>query len=181
MRTVLQRLGTMTLSATLALVIVPPAVAQQQAPPIPANLNPTGRMIYPSQGQTTETQLTDQLACYNWAVGQTGVNPAATEGQAVQQYQAAQQQAQATQGGAVRGAAGGALAGVAIGAIAGDAGEGAAIGAVAGGLVGGMWSRRQRARASAQAEQAKEMYAQAMTAWDRAYVACLQGRGYTVN
>ena len=169
-----------TLSSILALVIANSAGAQEQAP-VPANTNPTGRMIYPSQGQTTEKQLVDQLECYNWAIQQSGVDPAAAQDQAIQQYEQAQQQAGAAQGGAVGGAARGALAGVAIGAIAGDAGKGAAIGAAAGGMAGGMRSRQQRSQADAQAEQAKQMYAEAMGSWDRAYVACVQGRGYTVN
>ncbi len=179
MNTYLRTASVGTLSCILALVIASSAGAQQ--PPVPANTNPTGRMIYPSEGQTAEKQMMDQLECYNWAIQQSGVDPAAAEDKVVQQHQQAQQQAAASQGGAVGGAARGALAGVAIGAIAGDAGKGAAIGAAAGGMAGGMRSRRQRQEAGAQAEQAKQMYAEAMGTWDRAYVACVQGRGYTVN
>lgn len=73
-------------------------------------------------------------------------------------------------GTAARGAAVGAVGG----AIGGNAGKGAAIGAATGALVGGM--RRRDERRAAEASQA-----QASDAYNRAYAACLEGRGYTVK
>ena len=79
----------------------------------------------------------------------------------------------------------GAGAGAAIGAIAGDAGTGAAIGAIGGGLFGGMRKHGQnkddeRNQQQWEQEQANN-YARNRTEYDRAYSACLEGRGYTVK
>ena len=81
----------------------------------------------------------------------------------------------------MRGAARGALVGLAVGAIAGDAGKGAAIGATAGGLTGGMRSRRTRQSAEAGQQQAIDEYNRHLEVWDRNYVACMTGHGYTVD
>ena len=76
----------------------------------------------------------------------------------------------------------GALAGVAIGAIAGDAGKGAAIGAVAGGLGGRRASRVGRSQQQqANNQAAGQAEADMMNSFKKAYSACLQGKGYTVN
>jgi len=73
-------------------------------------------------------------------------------------------------GGAARGAALGAVGG----AIAGDAGKGAAAGAAIGGLHTVMSDRRAN-------EAQQQAYSASTQTYDRAYGACLQGRGYTVN
>jgi hypothetical protein len=167
------------------LLALPGAVAaqeqQQQAQTLPPSTNPTQRVIYPSEGQDEQQQMTDQLECYRWAGQQTNWDPYEAYAVLVEQGYAAQQTAQQAQGGLIRGAAGGAVAGVAIGAIAGDAGKGAAIGAVAGGLVGGSRSRRAQAQAQAEAEAAIEAFNRSLQTWDRNYVACMQGRDYVVN
>jgi hypothetical protein len=71
--------------------------------------------------------------------------------------------------------------GVAVGAIAGDAGKGSAIGATAGGIGGGLRGRRDlemqhQATANAHAAQRAQLQE-----YDRAYEACLTGRGYSVK
>jgi len=136
--------------------------------------------VYPQKGQSQEQMEKDKFECYNWAKGQTGFDP-----MAVPTATAPPPQAGAPEGGVVKGAARGALVGVAVGAIAGDAGKGAAIGAASGGLFGGM-RRQDQKRQQEQAEQqwAQEQaaqYNQKRNAYDRAYGACLEGRGYTVN
>ena len=84
-------------------------------------------------------------------------------------------------GGAVRGAAGGAAVGAVGGAIAGDAGKGAAVGAGVGGTTGAVRQGRQN-RQTAQAQQQAQAQAQAgRSAYDQAYAACMQGRGYQVS
>jgi hypothetical protein len=118
-------------------------------------------MIYPGRGQSPQQQQKDQAECHGWAIQQPGANVAA----------APQQPAG---GQVVRGAARGAAVGAVGGAIAGDAGTGAAVGAGAGALVGGM-RRRDQQQAAAQAQ------AQTSAAYNRAYAACLEGRGYTVK
>ena len=130
-------------------------------------------IIYPAQGQDAAQQEKDEGECFIWARNQTGFDPLA---QTTVQAPDVQQQ----QGGAVRGAAGGA----AIGAIVGDsddAAKGAAIGAVVG-------RSRQNRRNRAAAEQAQDQTASAQATqsagrdeYDRAYAACLDGRGYTIR
>src|SRR5205814_9300847 len=128
--------------------------------------------VYPKQGQGQDQFQRDQFDCHNWAQGQTGVNPS----QPVQVASAPPQQ-----GGAIRGGARGAALGAVGGAIGGDAGKGAAIGAGVGALFGGF--RRMRAMEEEQAQMAnyQAQTAQATGGFNRAYSACLQGRGYTVQ
>jgi len=137
-------------------------------------------IIYPNKGQSAEQQEKDKFECYNWAKGQTGFDP-----MQVPTATAPPPGQQAPQGGVVRGAARGALGGVAIGAIAGDAGKGAAIGAASGALIGGM-RRNDQVRQQEQAQQQWEQeqaanYANQRSNYNRAYGACLEGRGYTVK
>ena len=136
--------------------------------------------IYPTKGQSKQQQDKDKYECYNWAKQQTGFDP-------MQQPKATEPppQQQAQQGGVVRGGARGALVGVTAGAIAGDAGKGAAIGAASGALIGGA-RRQDQMRQQQQAEQqwAQEQaatYTKNRDGYDRAYGACLEGRGYTVK
>ena len=163
------------------LLMVGEASAQQPRQTVPPSTNPTDRVIYPSEGQTQEQQMSDQLACYNWSIEQTQWDPYVNYKALQEKGYAAQAQADAAAGGAVGGAARGALMGVVIGAIAGDAGKGAAIGAAAGGLAGGMRSRRARRGAQVQAERAINQFKEELGKWDRFYVACMQGHDYTVN
>ena len=116
---------------------------------------------YPKQGQSQQQFEQDQYACHQWAKQQTGGDPASAA-------------APPQRGGAVRGAAGGAAVGAIGGAIGGDAGKGAAIGAGVG-AAAGLLRQGGRNQQAAQAQQ------QAQANYDRAYAACLQGRGYQVQ
>ena len=137
-------------------------------------------VIYPAKGQSQEQLDKDKFECYSWAKQQTGFDP-------MQQPQSTQPppQQQAPQGGVVRGGARGAAVGVVGGAIAGNAGRGAAIGAATGAMVGGMRRRDQQR----QQQQAEQQWAQQQAAtyqknrdgYNRAYGACLEGRGYSVK
>ncbi|KXX67870.1 glycine zipper family protein [Flammeovirga sp. SJP92] len=135
-----------------------------------------GLFVFPSDGQDQATLDADEMACYKWAIEQTGydpMNPTKIE---------AKQADTSADGSMVVGAAGGAAAGAAIGAIAGDAGKGAAIGSVVGGLKG----RRAKVYGDA-AEQAhhNETAAQQEKAlkdnFNKAFTACMSGKGYTVQ
>ncbi|MBN2437436.1 MAG: hypothetical protein JXL20_02430 [Deltaproteobacteria bacterium] len=130
-------------------------------------------IAFPAKGQSNQQMEGDKYACYSWAKGQTGFDP--------MQAPTATAPPPPTKGGAVKGAAGGALAGAAIGAVAGDAGKGAAIGAVAGGLVGG--ARRQQSNKEQQqyAQQQSAAYEQKRGEYNRAWSACMEGKGYTVK
>ncbi len=131
-----------------------------------------GVIPYPTKGQSASQQNADEGECYAWARQQTGIDPMAVAGRPTQSGPPV--------GGGERvgGAAVGAAGGAAIGAIAGDAGKGAAIGAVAGTLGGGMRARRNKAAQEAQAEQTK---AKTLQNFNRAFGACMEGRGYVVK
>jgi Glycine zipper len=136
--------------------------------------------IYPNQGQSPQQEQFDKGQCYSWAVQQSGFDPANP-----QVSMAPPPMQQAPQGGMFRGAAGGAAMGAIGGAIGGDAGEGAAIGAGVGALFGGL----RRARAMREEEQMQQSYmmqqqsamSQGRSNYERAFSACMAGRGYTVR
>jgi hypothetical protein len=141
-------------------------------------------MIYPAKGQSADQQAKDQTECQGWAKSNTGVDPVAIANAAGQQPVSAAPPPESGQ--RVRGAARGAAAGAAVGAISGgDAGKGAAAGAVAGTAVAGSRKRRgERAAADAnqQAQQQQTSDTQAkMATYNKAYSACLEGKGYTVK
>jgi hypothetical protein len=120
------------------------------------------QFIYPQKGQSQQKQDIDTAECTRWAKAQSGVDPNAPK---------PQEQAGAHARGAVRGAAKGAALGAAVGAIAGNAGKGAGAGAVIGGAAGRRGSKNQKAAAEAGATDS----------YQRAFAACMEGRGYTVK
>lgn len=131
-------------------------------------------MIYPNKGQSQKKQDQDQSACSSWAKNKSGFDPMAAPTTTTPPP--------AGDGAnPVRGAARGALAGVAIGAIAGDAGKGAAIGAASGALLGGARRRNQYAQQQQWADQQATNYANNRANYNRAFSACMEGRGYTVK
>lgn len=139
-------------------------------------------IVFPAKGQTQEQMDKDTAECYGWAKQQTGFDPMQPQATA----QAAPAPSQGPQGERIRGAARGAAIGAVAGEIADDdASQGAAAGAAAGVLVGGMKSRDQK-RQTAQAQQQQAQQQQAANAqkssdYNRAYSACMEGKGYTVK
>lgn len=132
-------------------------------------------IVFPADGQDAEQQGKDEYECYGWAKNQSGFDP-----MALPTATEAPPQQEAQKGGAGRGAVGGA----AIGAIVGDS-DSAKKGAAAGALVGGARRNRQRQgeaqkQANWEQEQAQQ-YAAARTTYNRAYGACLEGKGYSVK
>lgn len=132
-----------------------------------------GVVPYPSKGQSAQQQSKDEGECYAWAKQQTRIDPVAVAS-------APTQQSGPAAGGSerVRGAARGAAGGAAIGAIAGDAGKGAAAGAVVGTMAGGRQARKNKAAQEQQAEQAK---AGTLQQFNKAFGACMEGKGYVVK
>ena len=137
-------------------------------------------IIFPKEGQSQEQMEKDKYTCYSWAKKQTGFDPMAQP-----KATAPPPPQEAPEGGVGRGAVRGGVAGLAVGAIAGDAGKGAAIGAASGGLIGGMRRRDQVARQEQEenqwAQQQASNYAKGRSEYNRAYGACLEGKGYTVK
>ena len=148
--------------------------------------------IYPDKGQTPAQQESDKGQCYMWAVQQTGFDPANPQVAAAPPPPSYYPQPQQPQGGMFRGAAGGAALGAVGGAIGGDAGKGAAIGAGVGALFGGMrrmrWAEEQQQQQRQMQMQQQSYMAQQQGAmatgranYERAFGACMAGRGYTVR
>lgn len=132
------------------------------------------QFVYPAKGQSPQQQKSDEAACYQWAVQQTGFDPAKPP----PQQPAAKPPTTATgttPGAGVRGAARGAVVGE---IISDDPGAGAAAGAVA---ARGQ-SRRQNVAAGQQAQQQQQAATQQQQAgFAKARAACLEGRGYSVK
>jgi hypothetical protein len=136
-------------------------------------------IAYPAKGQSAQQQQKDQGECQAWAKQTTGVDPATV----AQAPAPAAQSGPAVGGGErVRGAARGAAGGALVGAIAGDAGEGAAVGAIVGTVAGGVRARRNREAQQQQAQQQHVAQQQGqLSTFNRAFAACMEGRGYTIK
>jgi len=132
-------------------------------------------IAYPAQGQTQEQQTKDEGECGQWATQKTGVDPLQVANDATSQAPPSQDRK------AVKGAAVGAVTGVAVGAIAGDAGKGAAIGATTGGIGGAVQQRRQQTAQQSSAQQTQAQQQALLGEYEKAYRACLSGRGYSVQ
>lgn len=114
-----------------------------------------GYYAYPQRGQTAEQSNRDQYECQAWAKQQSRYDPGA-------------ETVRGAGAGGILGALGGAAAGAAIGAATGSPGRGAAIGAATGGIGGAVLG-------------GSGAYAQSKEGFDRAYAACMAGRGYAVR
>jgi hypothetical protein len=151
-------------------------------------------IIYPAKNQTPEQQKKDEGQCNAWAKENTGVDPVVLASTPTAPAPAAAPPPPSGRDGSrARGAARGAAAGAIIGEVANDdASEGAAVGAAAGAVAAGSRQRRQQDAAQDQAaqqqqqQQAAQQQAEAdkqqkMETYNRAYAACLEGRGYTIK
>lgn len=133
-------------------------------------------MIFPAKGQSAEQTEKDKFACYNWGKQQSGFDP-----MAVPKTSTPPPSQQQKSGGVVRGGLGGAV----LGAVIGDSSKSAGRGAIAGGLIGGV---RQSSANNKTAQKTQEWeqreagnYANNRDRYNRAYAACLEGKGYTVK
>ena len=137
--------------------------------------------VYPQRGQSPQQQEFDRGQCYSWAVQQSGFDPANPQVASA----APPPMAGPPQGGMFRGAAGGAALGAVGGAIGGNAGRGAAIGAGVGALFGGFrrmrWHEEEQQQQQSYQMQQQSSLAQGHANYNRAFSACMGGRGYTVN
>ena len=168
-----------------------PSAAAPAAPAAAGNSSLSsslGVFVFPAKNQTPTQQSTDEGACYGWAKSQTNIDPMNIK--PPEPAQPTQQQAPSSGGGErVGGAARGAAGGAVIGAITGDAGQGAAVGAAAGAMAGGAQKRRAKKQAAAQEQQqqaaadqqAQAAIAQQKATYNKAFSACMEGKGYTVK
>lgn len=159
------------ITISLVMVLLATGIALSQEP-----------IVFPAEGQSEEQMEKDKYACYSWAKKQSGFDP-----MKVPKVTTPPPEQQAGRGGVVKGAAAGAAVGYTTRRIlTGKSGrKGAEAGAVAGGLLGGLrQSSQRRADEQAQqqwADQQAAQYAQNRNSYNRAYSACLEGKGYTVK
>jgi hypothetical protein len=165
-----QMVGIMVLAVFITVLLVAAGGLQCAAS---AQGNP---VIYPAKGQSQQKQEKDKYECYTWAKGQTGFDP----------MQAGSTPPpppppQGPTGERVKGAARGAAVGAVAGGISGDAGKGAAAGAAAGTMIGGMKKRDKEKAAAQNQQQQNAALSSKQTEYNRAFAACMEGRGYTVK
>ncbi len=146
--------------------------------------------VFPTEGQESTQQSKDEAECYEWAVANAGVDPfdLAEQKEADQQQAAANQEAAENvgRGAGARGAVRGAAAGALIGEIANDdASEGAAWGAAAGAIrgrrMGREANRQAQEQAAAAAEQQKQVTAEELSNFKKAFSVCLEAKDYMVK
>lgn len=138
--------------------------------------------IYPTRGQSPQQTDFDKGQCYTWAVQQSGYDPAnPPPPPPPPPYGGGGQQGNQMAGGIF----GGGLLGAGIGAISGHAGEGAAIGALFGGLRSARQSQQQQQQQQQQqaaySQQVQAAQGQGLSNYQRAFRACMNGRGYNVD
>jgi hypothetical protein len=132
--------------------------------------------IYPAKDQSAEQQEKDKFECYSWAKNDSGFDP-----MAVPKATTPAPTAEKKKGGAVKGAAVGAIGGKVFGSSSKTTKRSAAAGALVGGA--------RQSSSNKQVEQERQQWEQQETAnytnnrnnYNRAYAACLEGRGYSVK
>ena len=142
-------------------------------------------IVYPAKGQSNDQMEKDKFECYGWAKGQTGFDPMKMP---TATSPPPSQERKSVGGSALKGGVAGGAGGAIIGGIAGGkkgARKGAAIGGLSGGILGGVRSSRQNRQADQQQQQWEQQqanqYMQQRSNYNRAYSACLEGKGYTVK
>lgn len=140
-------------------------------------------VVYPAKGQSQDQTERDKYECYNWAKQESGFDPMKTP-----TASSPPPPKEKETWGAGKGAVGGGLLGAGVGAIAGG-GKGAligsALGAGSGAAVGGMHRSSQRKHEQQRQQEWEQrevgQYKAARNSYNRAYAACLEGRGYSVK
>lgn len=132
--------------------------------------------IYPQKDQSAEQQDKDKYECYNWAKSNSGFDPMAAPTTST-----APPKTREKSYGALKGAGIGAIGGK----VFGSSKKTTRTAAAAGGLLGGV---RQHQHNSAEQQKRDDWeqreasnYANNRNNYNRAYAACLEGRGYTVK
>lgn len=141
--------------------------------------------FYPKDGQTKERQGQDHYECYNWAVKETGFDPATSQIPADDRVRLVPMPPPGYDTASL------AIAGAVLGAILGgrrNAAEGAIIGATGGAIFGAASdSARQKSvqhqqdAYNTQIRAQRSAFAEREMNFRRAMSACLEGRGYSVK
>ncbi len=140
-------------------------------------------IVYPAKGQSEDQMEKDKYQCYSWAKNQTGFDPMKTP----TTTSAPPAKEKEIWGAGKTGVAGGATGAIVGGAAKGKKGaiRGGLIGAAGGALIGGVRSSNQRNREAQKRKdwERKETnnYVRARSEYNRAFGACMEGRGYSVK
>ena len=140
-------------------------------------------VIYPAEGQSKDQTEKDRFECYTWGRDNSGFDPMAPP--TTSSPPPRQKQGGGTGQGAVTGGLiGGAIGGITQGSRKGLR-RGAAAGAISGGVLGTVRSsNRQRQNEQRQQDWERQevaSYSQGRNDYNRAFSACMTGRGYTVG
>lgn len=140
-------------------------------------------IVYPAKGQSDDQMEKDKYQCYSWAKNETGFDPmktpTTTSGPPAKEGE--------VWGAGKSGVAGGAAGAIVGGAAKGKKGalRGGLLGAAGGALIGGVRSSNQRNREAKKRKdwERKEAnnYVRARNEYNRAFGACMEGRGYSVK
>lgn len=130
-----------------------------------ATLSAADLVIYPADGQTKEQQQADEGACYVWAKNESGFDPLAPKD--------GLEGPKKKRGAAVRGAA--------LGAMIGDDSDAAKTGASVSLARQGMKNKRAERATDRANTQIEAEYEASLEHFNRANVACLEGKGYVVK
>lgn len=132
--------------------------------------------IYPQKGQSAEQQDKDKYECYGWARDNSGFDPMAAP-----TTTSARPRTEEKSHGALKGAAIGAVGGK----VFGSSKKTTRTAAAAGGLLGGVRQHQHNTREQQKVDdwerREASKYSNNRNNYNRAYAACLEGRGYTVK
>ncbi len=138
--------------------------------------------VYPQQGQSNDQMEQDKFQCYGFGRDQSGFDPM----QVPTATRPPPQEKQTTSVG--RSVARGAAVGGAYGAITGNSSKarkrakrGAATGLVVGSVRNSRTNKQNAANQQAWEQEQAAIYQQNRNNYNRAYAACLEGRGYSVK
>lgn len=132
--------------------------------------------VYPQKEQSDEQTQKDKHECYGWAKGKTGFDP-----MAVPKASTPAPKVEEKKGGALKGAAAAGVTAKVFGSSSSTTKKSAAAGAlVGGGRQASQNKQQQQARNDWEQKEANN-YAAKHNEYNRAYGACLEGRGYSVK
>jgi hypothetical protein len=166
-------------AATLVLATGATAALAQPAGYAGAERAATSAVIYPAKGQSARQQDRDRYECHDWARRETGHDPSQPAPATAAAPPTGPSTAAAPDGALARGA----LRGAAVGElVSNDAGRGAAVGMLGSAAFEKVQARQaELARQQQQAAQQQAARGQQRSKYERAFGACMEGRGYVLR
>lgn len=142
-------------------------------------------VMYPNRGQSLEQIEKDKYECYVWAKSESGYDPLNLDASSQRSTVPPPEPDRNVGSSAAKGGLGGALLGAGLGALLGGrrgALTGAAIGGIGGAVVGSESQKSENKReASAQRAEEQGVVDAKRDKYERAFSACLEGRGYIIK